>query len=936
MPSHSPSMEERYSPAHPSQSSSLLECTSHLGFSLDILLDCRLLAIMYITSQHTPITYTLIFSRRWFCHMTQPNPSPFRIPEKRGAKPSDPESLFRSLSRRASHVQHLWAHQADVLRKWHSTHADTPDLALELPTGTGKTLVGLLIGDFVRQTKAERVAYLCPNRQLAYQVGALAADYSINARVLVGQQASYNSDDFNAFEDSSALAITTYSALFNTNPRIKSANLLVLDDAHASESFIASLWNLEVNRDENRDLYFALLSFFDDVIPGSEMWNFRDDSIPYSRTECTKIPSPVVQDRQRALCDFLDSELTQSNLRYPWQMIRSHLSACHIFVTWPSISIRPLTPPTFSHGPFASARQRLYMSATLGEGGELERITGVRRIDRLPVPEGWDREGTGRRFILFPDRSLPPDTARLAATTVIAEPSRSLILTPNTSMAKSVAEELRSLTPAPCIFTASDIENSIDPFLVEKHAALVLSNRYDGLDLPGDACHLEWICDLPGATNAQETFLLNRLGVHSLLRDRIRTRLTQALGRCTRNPTDYAVVIISGPRALDFCIKSENRAGFHPELQAEIQCGIETSQFTQPKDFCDLALAFLKKEPGWEEVDQWIRDERDSYSRIEDEVAQTLLSNVQDEIDYTNAMWVANYQGALDKARSCADRLSGGALADYRAWWHYLAGSAALLSMERDGSVHLGDTARDQFARACAASPMSTWFREIVRQVDFEVESQTEDDQALFSAAEAIERRLQQVGISGPGFEKEAQTMSDLLSKCEATPFEQGLELLGFWLGADAKRPKGQGVPDGIWPFAAKAVVALEAKSNEQSTSQISVSTAREAQGHINWVKSKLQVPEHTPVSTVVISDRTTIAPEALPHTEGLYVVGLPFIRQLGFKVISTVRGLRAQASEVNNEDFRRVIAERFRQEKLDPESILSELLGCPINELPS
>ena len=202
-------------------------------------------------------------------------------------------------------IQHLWAHQADVLRSWHSNHVDTTDLALELPTGTGKTLIGLLIGDFVRQTREERVAYLCPNRQLAHQVGRLAGDYSIEARVLVGPQASYDPNDFNAFEDSSAVAVTTYLGIFNTNPRIKSANLLILDDAHASEDFIASLWNVEVNRHDQHDLYFALLDLFKDVIPGSQMWNLRDESTPSAQTECGKIPSFIAQKRQAEFRDYL-------------------------------------------------------------------------------------------------------------------------------------------------------------------------------------------------------------------------------------------------------------------------------------------------------------------------------------------------------------------------------------------------------------------------------------------------------------------------------------------------------------------------------------------------------------------------------------------------------------------------------------------------------
>lgn len=867
--------------------------------------------------------------------MSQPNPFAFPVPQRRGNKPADPESLFRSLSQRAPHVQHLWAHQADVLRSWHSDHADTANLALELPTGTGKTLIGLLIADFVRQSKSERVAYLCPNRQLAYQVGKLANDYSIDARVLVGRQALYNPGDFSAYEDSSAMAVTTYSGIFNTSPKIDSPNLLILDDAHASEDYIASLWNVEVSREEHADTYSALLDLFKDAIPGSQFWNLKNETTPSARYECSKIPSQVFQNRQADVRGFLDSVLEKSSLRFSWEMIRDHLDVCHFYVTWSSISIRPITPPTSHHLPFANARQRIYMSATLGEGGELERITGVRHIERLPVPEGWDHEGTGRRYIMFPDRSLPPETAASVAIELAGGRTRSLVLAPSGSMARSVSARLQNLSPSPTILSARDVENSIDGFLKEDHAALVLSNRYDGLDLPGDKCHLELIWGLPSATNAQESFLLNRLQVHSLLRDRIKTRLTQALGRCTRNATDHAVVIMSGPGVLDFCTKSENRSGFHPELQAEIRYGLTASEVEWPEQFVNLARAFLDRVPGWEQADAWIREERDNSAQVEDHVAQTLMANVRDEIDYADAMWVGNYQRALEKSRDCADRLGGPALADYRAWWYYLAASAATLCVQKDNAMHLRDTARDLFGRACAAAPRTTWFIEATRLATFQIDGQLVDDPLLLNAAEAIERRIQQVGVVGAGFESEAKSVTEQLGSDNYANFEQGIQRLGWWLGLDTFRPDGQGVPDGVWSFAEDAVVALEAKSDEEITGPISVSTARQARGHIEWIKANMPELDAVPVSSAVISDRATVASEALPHTSGLFVIGLTEVRELGQSVIDTVRALRAEASETSNENFRQVIADRLKGEQLDPKSILAKFQSFPLSNFP-
>ena len=53
------------------------------------------------------------------------------------------ESMFMDLRNRS--VQALFAHQADILRKYEAEMMQKSDVAIELPTGSGKTLVGLLI-----------------------------------------------------------------------------------------------------------------------------------------------------------------------------------------------------------------------------------------------------------------------------------------------------------------------------------------------------------------------------------------------------------------------------------------------------------------------------------------------------------------------------------------------------------------------------------------------------------------------------------------------------------------------------------------------------------------------------------------------------------------------------------------------------------------------
>ncbi|MFI9780457.1 DEAD/DEAH box helicase [Streptomyces sp. NPDC051956] len=106
--------------------------------------------------------------------------------------PKDPEELYRTLAVTNSGPSAVWGHQQDVLRHWHQKMSDEPDVAIELPTGAGKTLVGGLIGEYRRRKHRERVAYLCPTRQLARQTAAKFDEYGIPNVLLVNPVKTWN------------------------------------------------------------------------------------------------------------------------------------------------------------------------------------------------------------------------------------------------------------------------------------------------------------------------------------------------------------------------------------------------------------------------------------------------------------------------------------------------------------------------------------------------------------------------------------------------------------------------------------------------------------------------------------------------------------------------------------------------------------------------
>ena len=48
-----------------------------------------------------------------------------------------------------------------------------------------------------------------------------------------------------------------------------------------------------------------------------------------------------------------------------------------MFVSADEVIVRPLLPPTSTHSPYTGPKQRLYLSATIGAGGELRLTTKV-------------------------------------------------------------------------------------------------------------------------------------------------------------------------------------------------------------------------------------------------------------------------------------------------------------------------------------------------------------------------------------------------------------------------------------------------------------------------------------------------------------------------------------------------------------------------------
>jgi integrase len=152
----------------------------------------------------------------------------------------------------------------------------------------------------------------------------------------------------------------------------------------------------------------------------------------------------------------------------------------------------------------------------------------------------------------------------------------------------------------PARLGAVDIANTVDGFVQNTDVFLTLAGRYDGLDLPDEQCRLLVLSESPAAINPLERHLSERWKMGPVLRKRERTRLIQGMGRCTRNATDFAIIVWLGQSLVNAATSSALMKGFPSELAAETSWEVEQSELAAktPDQLITMMLALIKS-LGW-------------------------------------------------------------------------------------------------------------------------------------------------------------------------------------------------------------------------------------------------------------------------------------------------------------------------------------------------
>src|SRR6266480_3591507 len=155
--------------------------------------------------------------------------------------PTDFDEFLSSF--RSTRFEKLYGGQQWVLSTYGRDFQGTRDVAVELPTGAGKTLIALLLSEAWRR-EGTKVAVLSANKTLARQMADEARDLPVPVVLMEGRGINIPAADKRADHRSTAIAVMNYWVYFNQNPVLDYADLLIMDDAHLAEHCLHSLYSV--------------------------------------------------------------------------------------------------------------------------------------------------------------------------------------------------------------------------------------------------------------------------------------------------------------------------------------------------------------------------------------------------------------------------------------------------------------------------------------------------------------------------------------------------------------------------------------------------------------------------------------------------------------------------------------------------------------------
>jgi type III restriction/modification enzyme restriction subunit/RAD3-like DEAD/DEAH box helicase len=734
---------------------------------------------------------------------------------KSGGMPAKLVELFDQLDRKASHGS-LRLVQIDALNAL-DTQIDKGDVVLKLSTGSGKTVVGLVYAEYMRRKyPGEMVLYLAPTNQLVDQV--------IEAGSLIGVQVDgFPKEGFptHAIEGKTVLACT-YDRLFNSRNVFTRYNhvpsTIILDDVHSGVDRVRNAYTAIVPPKayvKIRDIFGPLCDATDPAI-----WRGIANNESDARYE---VPYWIWLPQSGAVGAILEPLKNELELLFRWGNIARYLEHARLCISGTTAELSlPVAASEENHA-YAGAKRRLFMSASIKDGTGLIRDLACSDEALKRIIEPPSDRGAGERMIL-PVALIDPTLKKGKIAELCARFSRRAQVVVLTSSGKQAASWV---TAGAVAKQGQEVDDAVAQLkLSSKGMYVVFPQRFDGVDLPDDACRILVIDGTPIGERLCDQIDADRQRNSPGYNVRVVNRFEQALGRAVRSSADYAAILLVGNDIAAFVGRRDVKAMLESHTREQIDLGKDLADQMRGdsgdglKAITNAVEALLDRNEQWKEVHRERLAAVPRETRAGADLTQAERAAIAEREAWLQAK-ARNNQGAVGRLQAILD--AGGLHQIQRAELMFrMAAFMHQFDAGRAATLYRGAFQINSLLPRPMQLPDRRYSR--VR----EQAANLRDYLGAFTTQNAAVSRLEEI-------------RAKLAFSSDADLVEEGMLELGEMLGATSSRPEketGRG-PDVLWIFDDVAL-CIEAKNEKHRP--ISKGDAEQLLLSIEWCAAQTDV----------------------------------------------------------------------------------------------
>ena len=793
-----------------------------------------------------------------------------------GPAPIDPAKLFRSLVS-ADRFPYLRDVQQDVLSAWFPQRTQR-DTIVKMSTGAGKTVVGLLMLQSSLNEGIAPALYVCPTVQLVQQITSEASALGVSVISVTG-----GGNLPVEFDNGESILVTTFQKLFNGRSVFGVASsgrtpihvgALLVDDAHSCLRIARE--TATITFDADSPVYGQLFSLFENALQSQSVSKTEEikDGKPWTRL---LVPYWAWQTCVTDVARFLAKSRDTDEMKFAWDLVKDELRTCHCIFTGQKVEIGPHLVPIRSLPSFAGATRRFFLSATLADDSILPREFDVEKKAVEQTVRPLSRGDIGERMILIPDLIEPGLGERLPALLGANRGKRNIVvLVPSTQAAAPWQAVGAALA------LGGDVSPAIEKLRSTTGEFIVLANRYDGIDLPDEACRVLVVDGLPVGDTLFDRYAADVRHNSLLAASRIAQTIEQGFGRGVRSGKDRCVVLLAGRELVRFVSIKRHLPLFSPETREQIEIGRQISRIASEENAAPHERLFRLMSQCLKGDEKWRRFHAAKMAKVTDDPVDSLRLRLGvDERAAFNAYDSGDHQKSVEYIREAINELGADRPAD--SGW-YLQTAAMLL--------YAADPTQSQQMQKRAHELNSSLLRPLVgvRYKRVALKAGLQAERVLAWSTQHAEPNA--IVVSA------ADILGHLAFGVEHDRFEEAWQELGILLGFEAQRPErefGKG-PDGLWAMPGNQYLLAEAKSDVQaSRSAVYQSETEQLSNSVNWFHDEYGTDQK--LLPVLIHPTNLLAESAYPP-EGAVVIDRDGLAKLHEAVTQLAAALAGRIAE--------------------------------------